>query len=582
MPRARRTSAEAAFVVLACLAGTVGVPGVGAAAAGCPNAVRDDIDGDGHADAVVADRGDERQSGAIHVLYGTAAGLAVSAEGPAHDDQRFTQGSPGVPGTSERGDRWGQTIAVADFDGDGCADVAVGSPEESDSAPDDEARALLDATPGLDQAVGRVTVLYGSPSGLSARGAQLVSQAPPELRLPGEGEFNIPPQPSKGRQEVFTPGVREEGDRFGSALTTGDFDGDGIVDLAVAAAGEALGPDRGLTGQLEDALFPVRLQQGAVSIVYGSRKGLGQGARVARTLSHEDRPISGTAAYNDRFSEAIAAGDFDMDGVDDLAVSAPGVSADPVSGLKGVVQVFPGQAAVGLGGVPPQTFNRGTRDVPGFPREEEFGYTLAAGNLDGRNGDDLAISTQLPGGAGSVVVLYSAGTNGLTGPKSQVWAASSAGVPGRASVNDRFGRALAIGRFGGPGAAEDLAIGAQNEGFGGRKLGTVTVLFGGPRGLTASSAMLLTSGWVGRAPDGDDFGSAVAALPIRRAGYDDLLVGAPNHGVKGRPTATGGALHEFPTGRSGPRPAAVRIWRLDTPGVAGASFRGARLGTAIG
>lgn len=577
---ARRALLSASLAALACVASTVTV--AAAPVVRCAQPGEGDINGDGHADAVVADSGDALNGGAIHVLYGTANGLTLTGRGPGRDDQRFTQNTPGVPDASERNDWWGQTLAVADFDGDGCADVAVGAPQESDPAPDEArpaANLTLDFSPGEDRSVGRVTILYGSPRGLTTRGAQIVSQEPPELRLPVPDQGGpIPGQPTPNRAEILVPGTREEEDRFGSALTSGDFDGDGIADLAISAAGEAVEPDRSVTGALE-GLFGVRLQQGAVSIVYGARNGLGQGARPARTLTHDDRPIGGTPAYNDRFSEAIVAGDFNRDGVADLAVSAPGV-ADPLSGLKGVVQIFPGKKDEGLGIRAVETFNRGTRDVPGGPREENFGYTLAAGNLDGRLGDDLAIGTQVAGGAGAVVILYSYGSLGLTGTHSQVWTQSEPGVPGRASVNDRFGVSLTTGRFGGPGAAEDLAIGAVNDGIGGVKHGSVTVLFGGPRGLNASRAQLLTHPTIASDGVNDLFGSAVAALAVRRRGFDDLLIGAPNI-AQGTHASAAGAFQEVPVGPAGAHPTAGRQYRLGTPGLTGTPFVGARLGYTI-
>jgi hypothetical protein len=580
MRLARRAFLSASLAALACVASTVSV--AAAPAAGCAHPGKGDINGDGHADAVVTDSGDPGNAGAIHVIYGTAKGLTLTARGSARDDQRFTQNSPGVPDVSERGDMWGETLAVADFDDDGCADVAVGAPQESEPAPDvakPAAHIELDFSPGEDRSVGRVTILYGSPRGLTSRGAQTVAQRPPELRLPGPDQGTpIPGQPAANRAEILVPGVREEEDRFGSALTTGDFDGDGVADLAIAAAGEALEPDRSVTGVLE-SVFGVRLQQGAVSIVYGSRGGLGQ-SRESRTLTHDDRPISGTPAYNDRFGEAIAAGDFNRDGVSDLVVSAPGVS-DPLSGLKGIVQVFPGLKDAGVGGVPVETFNRGTRGVPGSPREEEFGYTLATGNLDGRLGDDLAIGTQVPGGAGAVVVLYSSGSSGLSGSGSQVWTQAEPGVPGRASVNDRFGTTLTIGRFGGPGTADDLAVGALNDGIGGVKRGSVTVLFGGPRGLTASRALLLHHEPRVSRRVNDFFGSAVAALPVRRSGFDDLLIGSPNVAETGLSTDATGAFQEIPMGPAGPHPLAGRRYILGTPGLTGTPFVGARLGCTI-
>ena len=81
-----------------------------------------------------------------------------------------------------------------DFDGDGYADLAVGVPGE-------DVRGVKDA--------GVVQVLYGSASGVSARD-QVWHQ---------------------GRKGITNK--LEKRDRFGSSLTSGDFDGDGFADLAV-------------------------------------------------------------------------------------------------------------------------------------------------------------------------------------------------------------------------------------------------------------------------------------------------------------------------------------------------------------
>jgi hypothetical protein len=60
-----------------------------------------------------------------------------------------------VPGASEVGDKFGRTVASADFDRDGYADLAVGQPRE---------------TVGGVFAAGAVTVIYGSARGLHTLG----------------------------------------------------------------------------------------------------------------------------------------------------------------------------------------------------------------------------------------------------------------------------------------------------------------------------------------------------------------------------------------------------------------------------
>lgn len=115
-----------------------------------------DFDADGFADLAIGipreDIRRKKNAGAVQVLYGSPTGLTASG------DQVWHQGTKGVPGTNERGDRFGSTLAVGDFDGDGYADLAIGTPREDS---------------GDHSNAGRVVVLRGSPSGLTSIGAQL-------------------------------------------------------------------------------------------------------------------------------------------------------------------------------------------------------------------------------------------------------------------------------------------------------------------------------------------------------------------------------------------------------------------------
>ncbi len=108
----------------------------------------------------------------MHVLYGSANGLSAARS------QYWTQDTTGVQGRSERGDRFGVTLAAADFGSGHWADLAIGIPFED---------------VGRSEAAGAVTVLYGSADGLTAAGDQLWTQDSTGIRGTVE-----PPRTSSG------------------------------------------------------------------------------------------------------------------------------------------------------------------------------------------------------------------------------------------------------------------------------------------------------------------------------------------------------------------------------------------------
>ena len=123
------------------------------------------------------DLGGATDAGAVNVVYGSNTGLVGR-------NQTLTQDSPGVVGTAEPGDLFGVALArgifLNNFNGDGFADLAIGTAGEDVGAATD---------------AGAVNVQYGSSTGLPGPGGQLFTQ-----NSPGVG------------------GTAESGDGFGSAL----------------------------------------------------------------------------------------------------------------------------------------------------------------------------------------------------------------------------------------------------------------------------------------------------------------------------------------------------------------------------
>ncbi|MER7408402.1 hypothetical protein ABT373_39620 [Streptomyces sp. NPDC000070] len=84
-----------------------------------------DVDGDGFADLAIGAAGENSAAGAVTVLFGSASGL--TAQGATS----YTQNTAGVPGGSEKGDRFGARVTLTDHTGDRRADLSVSAPGEN-------------------------------------------------------------------------------------------------------------------------------------------------------------------------------------------------------------------------------------------------------------------------------------------------------------------------------------------------------------------------------------------------------------------------------------------------------------------
>jgi hypothetical protein len=390
------------------------------------------------------------------------------------------------------GNLFGGAVVTCDFDGDGFDDLAIGSP-------------MADLLGGVILAAGAVHVAYGGPNGLTLAGHQTLTQ-------PLDGDD--PP---------------EEGDQFGRALAAGDFDGDQRCDLAVGAPFEGVG---------------AASAAGSVHVFWGSDEGL----EAASQVWTQDTPgVLDVAEDGDHFGAAMAAGDFDGDGFDDLAIAAPG--EDEGSGVVHVLfGTLEGLTAAGdellYEGDPQGT--SGTAE-PG----DQFGWSLAVGRFDDDFRDDLAVGIPFEdsGGlanVGRIVVFYGEGT-GFDSRIHQVLTQLAVGLSGE--EGDAFGYALAVGDFDGNGQ-DDLAIGSPAEGAGlpgseAPEAGQVTVVYGTPAGLygVAHHFNQDTTGISDQVEAYDRFGEALAAADFDFDGYDDLAIGVFSEEFENSGLVDTGAVH---------------------------------------
>ncbi len=336
-----------------------------------------DIDGDGCDDLVIGspgeDVGPQVDAGAVIVIYGASGGFGASsrAEPLVYQDS-------GLAGFTEARDLVGASVASGDFNCDGYDDLAAGAPGES-----------IDAMSNA----GAVSIAWGSADGLAG-------------------------EPVTVFQSDGLAGFLERNDRTGTALAVGDYNGDGCDDLAVGAPGEDL-----TSGA----------NAGAVSVSFGSTEGL----RIGTVHYQGDGGLSETIEANDNVGAAIAAVDFDCDGIDDLAVGAPGEDRRGKSDA-GWVGVLSGTRS-GMGATQ-ATLVQGA-GIPGRNHNGDgAGSALAAGDTNGDGCGDLAIG--IPGevvkgndSAGRVVVVLGSASN--THPKTS-WSQAKK-LRGSSQAGDQLG-----------------------------------------------------------------------------------------------------------------------------------------------
>src|SRR5262249_53418060 len=158
------------------------------------------------------------------------------------------------------------------------------------------------------------------------------------------------------------------------ALATGDFNGDGRDDLAIGVILENV-------GSVVDV--------GATNVIYGSASGLTASGDQFWTL--DSSQLFHAVDTGAHFGKALAAGDFNSDGRDDLAIGAPGESFDNIGTVTGagMVEVIYGSSAKLTASGNDQFTTLQLGHTPST--NGAFGSSLSAGDFDGDGYDDLAI-----------------------------------------------------------------------------------------------------------------------------------------------------------------------------------------------
>lgn len=372
-----------------------------------------DFNADGFCDLAFGVPGEDDPAGVpdvgiVHVLYGSPGGLMVGPGVPL-----IFEGAWPWAGVPSAGDRFGQSLAAGDMDGDGTADLAIGIPLE-------DLGAIIDA--------GMVDIAYG---------------------MPGPGLIPGPMAESWTQNSIGVPTAANPGDQFGTALAIGNFDGVMGEDLAVGM------PFRDFAGNVDS---------GSVIVIYSAGLGLGLEARTVAGAPQNSEwwhqnvaGISEVVEPGDNFGWSLAAGDFNGDPFEDLAIGVPNEDNGraPVVDAGCVHIIYGAPPGLGLDAffVPDQRFTQNTIGVPEkWEPGDRFGWSLTVGDYDVNFVKDLVVGApfeDLGGGLatdrGCVISIYGnpgIGLSGLGPVPSQLWHQNTAGIPDANEGFDMWGSGL--------------------------------------------------------------------------------------------------------------------------------------------
>lgn len=477
-----------------------------------------------------------------------AAGFSVQARTPLGPVGNVALNDPVTSGADDDG--FGTAVAAGDFDGDGTDDLAV---------VDRDHPGVVHIYIGQTWSIGApfaikffaetafVPVVEGASSGPNVALAvgdfdhdhddvELAVGVPGDsFSIEGAGAVFVLDRASDGTWSVIEtirqgfdgyPGVSEAGDHFGASLAVGRFDQNTLDDLAIGIPGETTGDEQ---------------SSGVAYIVYGGVGGLYPDE--AEVFYRGYNGLTGAPHAGEQLGFALAAGDFDGDGADDLAVGIPGATCAGFENA-GSVMVLRGQ--LNLGGLDAAGVQYWSQAMAGIEDScetgDRFGSALATGYfsqtpIGEADTADLAIGIPLESidgvdGAGAVAVIYGSENDGLTAENNQLLHEGL--FPGGSLQPDFFGTRVARARFGDHAFARDsLIVGAPLATRNGLTFsGVAWAVSPSSSILIADDAQQITltpAYLAGPAAEEDLFGAQIVAGDFNGDDHVDLAIGVPGH-----------------------------------------------------
>jgi hypothetical protein len=305
---------------------------------------------------------------------------------------------------------------------------------------------------------------------------------------------------------------------LGSSLATGDFNNDGYDDLVI--------------GSPDEVDPKANKNAGGLWILPGSSNGLK--IDEIRHLNQSSPGVPGTSATWEQFAVALAVGDLNADGYDDLAVGVPGKTVHSAANAGEVLVLLGGPHGITTTGT--TKLDQSYAAIPGTPElADGFGETLAIGRFNEDRYADLVIGTPAENSITSttsvgMIHVVPGGIHGVELRGVSSLTATSVNRLKRGVSVGELGSAIVLADTDGNGR-DEIILGDSQADVGRLPLaGAVYAVSYSKTGVLTDHFTIITqdtAGVPGKAEADDGFGAAVAAGDVNDDGHADVLVGTP-------------------------------------------------------